>query len=313
MSGQMVPCAPGGITSKLLEMVKKSPKEWVAEEKLNGSQYMLTFDHGAYGNTLCSRRTSVKTGQLCEKSRNLPWLASFEVPHGLNGTVLTGEVYYPGEAVAKVTRIMGSSPARAAELVKELGRPEYRVYDIMKLGGEDVTKLPFAIRRKHLVEVVQEVAIPDMTFTELLDASDPERLFKHITSKARGEGIMLKRLAAGYYDPDFSYKWKVERFFDVVIMGFGESSSADWRARGLVGSVIFGQYVDGVLTQLGSSSGIDFPTRKKMSDNREALIGTVIEIKAQERNPSGAFQHPRFIRFRDDKDATACVWRKDEA
>ena len=45
----------------------------------------------------------------------------------------------------------------------------------------------------------------------------------------------------------------------------------------------------------------------------------VFEIEAQERTPPGssrytlgAFRHPRFIRWREDKNAKQCIYRLDE-
>jgi ATP-dependent DNA ligase len=45
-----------------------------------------------------------------------------------------------------------------------------------------------------------------------------------------------------------------------------------------------------------------------MTAHPEKYLGRVLEITCQLREPSGAFRHPRFSRWRDDKDAAQCVW-----
>lgn len=72
------------------------------------------------------------------------------------------------------------------------------------------------------------------------------------------------------------------------------------------------QVVNGIphmLTYCGSCSGMTDEVRKQLSENREANIGRVVEILANEREPDTyKFRHPRFIQFRDDKNAVDCIW-----
>ena len=46
-----------------------------------------------------------------------------------------------------------------------------------------------------------------------------------------------------------------------------------------------------------------------MTQHKEELIGTVIEVKGNEIfNDTGRIRHPRFVRYRDDKRAEECTW-----
>lgn len=79
----------------------------------------------------------------------------------------------------------------------------------------------------------------------------------------------------------------------------------DW-----IGAIKFGVYKDGVLVEVGKTSGFDEVVREQISDNKEAFIGSVIEVEAQHiiDKEIGSLQHPRFIQFRGDKSADMCTF-----
>lgn len=56
-------------------------------------------------------------------------------------------------------------------------------------------------------------------------------------------------------------------------------------------------------------AGFDDDTREYFTENREKLVGTVIEVKANELfKDSGKMRHPRYLRERFDKPAEQCTW-----
>lgn len=61
--------------------------------------------------------------------------------------------------------------------------------------------------------------------------------------------------------------------------------------------------------EVGDCSGMDESTREYMTDNQANLIGKVIEVGANELLKTGKLRHPRFIRFREDKEAERCIWK----
>ena len=112
--------------------------------------------------------------------------------------------------------------------------------------------------------------------------------------------------------------------WDVVITGFkeakeitkkvsGEESTSKFFEKNWIGAISFGQFYDGKMIEFGYCSGMDDSLREKISNNKESYIGKVIEVGAQERlNGTGRFRHPRFLRFRPDKNAEQCVYRPGE-
>ena len=64
-----------------------------------------------------------------------------------------------------------------------------------------------------------------------------------------------------------------------------------------------------VLMQVCECSGFDDEQRKWFTDHQSDVIGSVVEVKANEVfKDSGKLRHPRFMRTRFDKSAEECTW-----
>lgn len=75
-------------------------------------------------------------------------------------------------------------------------------------------------------------------------------------------------------------------------------------------AVSIGNYdIDYVLMQMCECAGFDDEARAYFTSHRHDLIGTVVEVKANEIfKDSGKLRHPRYMRRRFDKSATECTW-----
>lgn len=60
---------------------------------------------------------------------------------------------------------------------------------------------------------------------------------------------------------------------------------------------------------VGECSGFDEETREYITQNKDKLRFTTIEVGANEIMKTGKLRHPRFMRFRDDKDSDQCIWK----
>lgn len=68
-------------------------------------------------------------------------------------------------------------------------------------------------------------------------------------------------------------------------------------------------YKDRQILIVGECSGVDEEMREYMTKNQCDLIGKVIELKCHEVLKTGKLRHPRFLRFREDKEMARCVYK----
>jgi ATP-dependent DNA ligase len=312
--------APGKARAKFNETMWDSPN-FIGQEKLDGERFLLHAFPDE--NRFTSRHISVKNGQFVDKTENIPHLKNIfidkRVEFDLQGCIFDGEITY-GKNSMSVSKVMGSLPKKSIDLQIENGWVTYNAFDILQDRGVDITQRPYSYRRKALLDKLSP--IDDKYFKIVEDVQyDKKGLFESIIESG-GEGIILKDTRAKYGDGWSKVKRSAQ--WDVVISGYkdpkkitkktsGEESTSKYYEKDWIGAISFGQYLpDGQFAEFGFCSGIDEALREKISNNKEFYIGKVIEITAQERLASGHFRHPRFLRFRPDKNAESCVYRIGE-
>ena len=79
-----------------------------------------------------------------------------------------------------------------------------------------------------------------------------------------------------------------------------------------IGAVIFGQYVNGKLIELGQASGMTDAQRNEFSSHPGRYIGKVVTIRGMERLRSGSIRHPQFVAIRSDKNPVQCRFYEGE-
>ena len=64
-----------------------------------------------------------------------------------------------------------------------------------------------------------------------------------------------------------------------------------------------------IVLEVGECSGVDEEMRQYLTDHKEEMVGTTLEVKANEIfKDTGKLRHPRFHRLREDKSPLQCVW-----
>ena len=302
--------APSRCTAKLPDDFNKS--YYVAEEKIDGSRYVLYFACDPYDrrpdqNTLLSRRPSSVDGKLVDKSLNVPHITDRD--YGLDGTVIDGEIQ--ADDFTMTNAIMNSSPFVAAKKQKESGLVKFRAFDIMAFRGKDIRHLSLAERRKILKNVVDRMDNPHVVMVEQI-TEGIEEFFTHIVSKG-GEGIVLKDLRQAY-----GVGWaKMKKSYDVTcfISGFKDGNG---KYEGGVGSIaisVFKHKYDVIVgdeesIEVGFASGFDDAIRADMAKNPKKYIGRAVDVFAQEISKDNRLRHPTFHRFRDDVNQIECTMDK---
>ena len=201
---------------------------WFAQLKKDGALYMYVKGLGGE-NYLFGRTVSKKTGLLTEKSANVPHIigAFKDLP---NGTILLGEVYYPGKTSKDVTSIMGCLPAKAIERQEgTYGYIHYYVYDVLGYNGTSLLKYDNWTRYQVLCKIWDKFDLKHpyafvKPFLELAAVVE-EDIYQSIGKAlaAGEEGMVVKKKTALYEPgkrPQTMLKAKQVDYIDAVIIGF---------------------------------------------------------------------------------------------
>lgn len=283
----------------------------VAEEKLDGSRYVLYIGRDPYGrqpeHTLLSRRESTIDGMLVDKTENVPHITN-ENYDTQKGTVLDGEMMGTN-GFSDSSGTMNSSPQGALNAQQEHGWLTYRVFDIIAHKGVYVGGKPLEQRREILMDVLADMDNPHIRIIDQVSAldTDIEAYFYEIVKRG-GEGLVVKDIRHGYG----TYWAKMKKTYDVscVISGFKPGNG---KYKGQIGALAISVLDNGKLYEVGFASGMDDALRSQMSQDFPAYEGVVLDVFAQElTNPSathkhGRLRHPTFHRIRTDMNAVDCT------
>lgn len=201
--------------------------KYYAQVKKDG--YSYSFEKTPNHSYLFSRNESKATGLPTEKGENVPHImqALSVLPAG---TILVGEIYYPGLTSKDVTTVMGSLKERAIELQKD-NKIHYYIHDILAHGGYSFVHLKSRERYAKLVEILKaHKLVGTYSFIELAEVVEDTDLAKFAEEcLAKGEEGIVMKLKDGVYSPGKRPAWnsiKVKKSdsVDVVCMGFEDAT-----------------------------------------------------------------------------------------
>ena len=312
--------------------------EYFAQIKKDG--YWYQFEKDSKGRCyLWSRNISVETGQLTEKLANTPQIemALKVVPPG---TIIIGEVYYPGKRSKDVTPIMGALPKLAIERQQgEYDYLHYYVHDIIFYNGYNLMDVRADVRYDILKKVYKKYNF-DLwkdnhlnTIVELAERVDDNIQEACAQALANGEeGMVLKKRTA-IYTPGKRPIWDTVKIkktdsCDAVIIDvcaptkeytgkeldtweYWENGEPVTKAyyNGWHTAIEIGAYdSNGKLISIGTvSSGLTDEDRA----NCHTYIGKVCELSGMEKDRKAhTLRHFHFIRLRDDKNPKECTIRE---
>lgn len=182
----------------------------LVEEKYNGNRGIFEFKDGKgclhSGKKGCHENGfPAKVARLIEQQFDVANKAG----DGIDDVILDGEMYLedcngkiPGLAT-QARAIKGSHPDLERDCIFS-----YKVYDIIKLNGKDVTRLPLANRKELLLDVLpytimnsgEGVSVEAVKGTEATSQKQISDIASGIIKRGH-EGIVVK-------DPASKYEWK---------------------------------------------------------------------------------------------------------
>jgi len=214
-----------------------------------------------------------------------------------NSFRLDGEVVYldrNGDPDFNFTsRCMGSGVDVCVDKQMVEGRYlSYIIFDILRLGDRDLRSLTFGDRRDILTGILPFWEDGIRAFAMEFDEPSLDQHGQNIEKFE--EGSVLKLWNAPYAGKRHKswLKMKETETIDVRITGY---KMGQGKFKDLIGAITF-RTADGTI---GNCSGMDDETRVEITNHREALIGTAIEIKHYGRLVDG-LRHPQFVRFRNE-------------
>ena len=268
---------------------KDQPVKYI-QVKRNGHMYYVT--RGQSGIIFCTTKNGKdKTNKMM--AINHIWEELKGLPYR---TELMAELHCPGEFATSVPTMLNNADERL----------QLSVFACPTLGGHDLMDEP-------LDEVMAKVksmglgVVPMYQYwgsTTTFTATEREQLLGQATIQ-KIEGWVLKESHMEGW-----YKLKPVKTIDAFITDHQMSDSATY--KGCLKSVSLGLFeTNGVdIHDLGECGG-GFTKEFKLSLNtvqlRNNLIDKVIEVAYQSVTPGKKLQFPRFVRFRDDKDASQCT------
>jgi ATP-dependent DNA ligase len=174
--------------------------------------------------------------------------------HGLDFDALQQRIH---PAASRVTLLAEQTPA------------SFVAFDLLALGDEDLTGLPFAERRARLVAALAGSRPPIHITPATTDRQLGEQWF-HQFEGAGLDGVVAKPLD-GTYQPDkrVMYKIKHERTADCVVAGYrAHKSGAD-----AIGSLLLGLYTDvGMLNSVGVIGAFSMARRRELFTELQPLV-----------------------------------------
>ncbi|WP_374335578.1 hypothetical protein [Methyloversatilis sp.] len=155
------------------------------------------------------------------------------------------------------------------------------------------------IKRRDRLELAHAITNDEVVQVLPVHFVESEGLIHSLyeTFRANGlEGVIVKN-TSGLYERKRSTNWlkiKAEESVDVRVIGWERGTG---KFEGLIGALVVD--FNGVEVRVGS--GLTDDMRK---EDPSLFIGRLVEIEYHEVTPDGSLRHPRFKRFRDDKDVS---------
>lgn len=331
-STQIKPMKYGKAAENWQEVVKSG--EYVAQTKKDGAHYILekTNDGQIY---LFGRTVSKVTGEMTEKSANIPHICLWAKENLSNGTILCGEIYYPGKTSKDVTKVMGAKPEKAIDRQENLyGLIHYYIFDCLKFNKEDLMNKPFIERFNYISDLYKDETVRRPYYIEYAfpcAGNIPATINRWLEQGEEGAVVKKKD---GLYIPDkrptenFKVKQKVDSI-DVVITGlldpqreYRGKESDIWQYRDVAGNLItksayygwkdgisIGAYQDGELITFGKvTSGITDAMKEDMTKHPHKYIGHTCSIQCMSVDKKEqTLRHAFFLSLREDKDPSDCL------
>ncbi|MGA8978300.1 MAG: ATP-dependent DNA ligase [Pedococcus sp.] len=258
---------PPPVAPMLAKPVKAIPEgDYLFEPKWDGFRSII-FRSG----------DSVEIGSRNEKpmTRYFPEVVEAVLASFPDQAVVDGEIVVVGASGDRLDfETLQQRIHPAASRVKKLAAEtpaQFVAFDLLSLGGDDLTGRPFEERRSLLEEAFAEVAAPIHLTRATRDPAVAQDWFEQFEG-AGLDGVIAKPLA-GTYEQNKRTMLKIKhvRTADCVVAGYRTHKTGD----DLVGSLLLGLYDDeGSLMSIGVIGAFPMARRKELFEELQPLVTT---------------------------------------
>jgi ATP-dependent DNA ligase len=189
--------------------------------------------------------------------------------------VVDGEIVVPDPELGRLefeTLQQRIHPADSRVRMLAQATPAHLVaFDLLALGGDDLTGRPFAERRTALEVVLADARSPIHVTPATTDVEEARRWFDEFEG-AGLDGVVAKPLEGTYrQDQRVMFKIKHERTADCVVAGYRLHKSGP----DAVGSLLLGLYDDaGVLANVGVIGAFPMDHRRRLLEELQPWVTT---------------------------------------
>lgn len=293
-----------------------SGPEWAFEVKFDGIRLLLALSQGRL------RLQSRNDKDLTRSFPELAGLADALLASGHGAVLLDGELVsaIPGEVPSLgsiATRIHRQRPDARVVAATPV---TYVVFDLLRLDGQDLTRLPYDERRAQLRELIQ----PSSRWC-VADGYDDGSALWRATEEQGVEGVVAKRRSSTYQPGVRSRDW-----IKAVHRNTGEFVVGGWRLephRSRIGALVVAEPRDGELVCVGRvGSGMTQATSDALAPVLAGIrrpdppfevpplidpdgatlwceVCLVVEVRFLGFTPEGLLRAPVIVRLRPDRTA----------
>lgn len=186
---------------------------------------------------------------------------------------------------------------------KDASKGRFVAFDMVESNGKYIGDLPYMERSSRAKSVAEreEWMLPIKNY----EVRSHGKVWSDLVLKGDAEGLIFRSFHDTYEN---SVIGRVKRTFtmDYVVMGLqpGEGKHA-----GRMGAVICGLYEGKKLVEkVRVGGGWSDQERDSIWKRPRAYVGRVLEVRGYQVFDSGSMRHPNAVRFREDKDASECVY-----